>query len=198
MKKLLASLLTIASLTAFAQDKAKTETYKVDPKASSVTYKGSKLGGSFHTGNISIKSGEITLTGEVVTGGEIIVDMNTITSTDISDKEMNAKYVGHIKSADFFDVAKYPEAKIAIVSGKATDKGVEVKGDLTFVGQTHPITFLVKDLKKDAKTFSAKSDLQVNRTTWGLKYGSGSFIKGLGDKAINDNFDLSVSIKANK
>lgn len=198
MKKLIASLLTVASLTAFAQDKAKTETFKVDPKASSVVYKGSKLGGSFHTGNITVKSGEITLTGEVVTGGQILVDMNTITSTDLTDKDLNAKYVGHIKSADFFDVAKYPEAKIAIVSGKATDKGIEVKGDLTFIGQTHPITFLVTDLKKDAKTFSAKSDLKVNRTTWGLKYGSGSFIKGLGDKAINDEFDLTVAIKANK
>lgn len=198
MKKLIASLLTVASLTAFAQDKAKTETYKVDTKASTVAYKGSKLGGSFHTGNISVKSGEIVLTGDVVTGGQILVDMNTITSTDITDKDMNAKYVGHIKSPDFFDVAKYPEAKIAILNGKKTDKGLEVKGDLTFLGKTHPITFLVTDLKKDAKNFSAKSDLKVNRTTWGLQYGSGSFFKGLGDKAINDEFDLSVAIKATK
>lgn len=198
MKKLIASFLAVASLSVMAQDKAKTETYKVDSKASTITYVGKKLGGSSHTGNLTIKSGEITLIGEVVTGGQIVVDMNSLTSTDITDKEMNGKFVGHMKSADFFDTAKYPEAKITIISGAATDKGVEVKGDMTFIGQTHPITFLVTDIKKDAKSFSAKSDLNVNRTTWGLKYGSGSFIKGLGDKAINDEFSLNVSIKAKK
>lgn len=191
MKTLIAAALVLATTVSFAQ------TYKVDPQATKITYVGKKVTGE-HTGNVTAKSGSLTLTGDAITAGEVVVDMNTITSNDITDKDMNAKYVGHIKSADFFDVAKHPEAKIVIKSSKKTDKGLEVNGDLTFIGKTNPITFLVTDVKKTDAAFSGKSNLTINRTQWGLVYGSGSFIKGLGDKAINDEFTLAIDLTAKK
>lgn len=191
MKTLLAAVLAISTTAAFAQ------TYKVDTKTTKITYVGKKVTGE-HTGNVTAKSGSLTFNGDVITAGEVVADMNTITSTDITDKGTNEKYVGHIKSADFFDVAKYPEAKIVIKSSKKTDKGLEVTGDLTFVGKTNPVTFLVTDVKKTDAAVSAKSNLTINRTKWGLVYGSGSFIKGLGDKAINDEFTLAIDLSAKK
>ena len=191
MKTLFAAALVLAATASFAQ------TYKVDPAATKVSYVGKKVTGE-HTGNVSVKSGSLTVDKDVLSAGEVVVDMNSMTSTDITDKEMNAKYLGHMKSADFFDTAKYPEAKLVIKSSKKNDKGLEVKGDLTFIGKTNPVTFQVTDIKKTDAAFSGKSNLVINRTLWGLKYGSSSFIKGLGDKAINDEFTLAIDLSAKK
>lgn len=198
MKTLFALTFAMISAGAIAQDKPIKTTYNVVPSESKIVYVGKKVTGQ-HTGSVDIKPGStLVFTGDALTGGEITADMNTITSTDITDKDANAKYVGHMKSADFFNVEKYPEAKLVIKDSKKTDKGLQVNADLTMIGQTKPITFVVTNLKKTADTVTAKSDLKLNRTLWGLKYGSGSFFKGLGDKAINDEFTLTVDIKAKK
>ena len=196
MKTLLAVALAF-SATAYAQNKPLTQSYNVDSAATKIVYVGKKVTGQ-HTGNVTAKSGNLTLQGEEITAGEVVVDMNSLTSTDITDKDTNAKYLGHMKSADFFDTAKYPEAKLVIKNSKKTSKGLEVTGDLTMIGKTNPITFLVTDLKKTDAGVTAKSNVTINRTKWGLVYGSGSFIKGLGDKAINDEFTLAIDLTAKK
>jgi hypothetical protein len=38
----------------------------------------------------------------------------------------------------------------------------------------------------------------INRTDWGVNYGSKSVFENLGDKFINDDIELKISIKANK
>lgn len=197
MKSLLAVVFAVSSMGAMAQNKPMTSTYNVDPAATKIVYVGKKVTGQ-HTGNVAAKSGNLTLQGEEITGGEIVVDMNSLTSTDITDAETNGKYIGHMKSPDFFDTAKYPESKLVIKNSKKTDKGLEVSGDLTMIGQTKPVTFLVTDLKKTDSVVTGKSNLTLNRTQWGLKYGSGSFFKGLGDKAINDEFTLAIDLTAKK
>ena len=119
MKTLIAAVFAVSTITgAFAAD-----TYKVDTQASKVTYVGKKVTGE-HTGNVTIKSGSLVVDGDKLTGGEIVVDMNSLTSTDLTDKEYNAKYVGHMKSPDFFNTEKYPESKLVIKSSKKTDKGL--------------------------------------------------------------------------
>ena len=39
--------------------------------------------------------------------------------------------------------------------------------------------------------------MTVNRTKYDIKYGSASFFDGIGDKAINDDFELDVNLVAN-
>ncbi len=197
MKTLIAAVFALSSLTAVAQDKPMKETYNVDPAATKITYVGKKVTGS-HTGNVTVKSGNLVFTGSDLTGGEIVVDMNSITSTDITDADTNGKYVGHMKSPDFFDTAKYPEAKLVVKNSKANAQGAEVNGELTMIGKTQPVKFQVTDWKKTASDVSGKASLKLDRTKWGLKYGSSSFIKGLGDKAIDNEFTLDVVLSAKK
>lgn len=197
MKTLMAFVLAATATASFAQNKPITQTYNIDTKATKVVYVGKKVTGE-HTGNVDVKSGALTFQGEEITKGEVVVDMNSLSSTDLTDKEMNAKYLGHMKSPDFFDTAKYPDSKLVIKNSKTTPKGLEVTGDLTMIGQTKPVTFLVTDLKKSDSTVTAKANITLNRTNWGLKYGSGSFFKGLGDKAINDEFTLAIDLTATK
>ncbi len=198
MKTLIALSLSLFTVMASAQNKPTTavpSVYKVNPAASKIEWTGKKITGA-HNGTLTIKSGNIVVTNDLITAGEIVVDMNTITVSDIPAKEEgNGKLVGHLNSPDFFDVTKFPEAKLVIKSSKKVAKGLEVSGDLTVKGKTNPITF-VTALTKNDKGIKLKSDLNVDRTKYDVKYGSGSFFKGLGDKAINDEFALNVEVAA--
>jgi polyisoprenoid-binding protein YceI len=189
MKKIIASIIALSAITAFGQ------TYSVDSSASKITYVGKKVTGE-HSGTLTLKSGSLTFKGDTISAGEFVADMNSLTSTDITDKEYNAKYVSHMKSPDFFNTEKHPESKLVIKSSKKTKNGLEVSGDLTMLGETKPVSFVVTDLKKTDAGVTGKSNLTLNRTQWGLKYGSTSFFKGLGDKAIHDEFTLAVELSA--
>ncbi len=198
MKTLASMLLVLAtSFSAVAADKPMTSTYKVDPAATTVKWVGKKVTGQ-HDGNLSVTDGSLNFTGDLITSGEINVDMNTLTVTDIpASDENNGKLVGHLKSPDFFNVEKNPTAKLVVTGSEKTKDGLKVKGNLTFIGKTNPIEFLAKVTKTDSSV-KATSDITIDRTKWDLKYGSGSFFKGLGDKAINNDFVVSVNVTAKK
>ena len=51
-------------------------------------------------------------------------------------------------------------------------------------------------IKMDAKTFVTVAKIMVNRTKYDIKYGSASFFEGIGDKAINDEFELNINLVA--
>ena len=198
MKTLSVMLLALTTaLSAVAQDKPMTTTYKIDNAASTVGWTAKKIVGG-HNGNVSTKDGFLTFTGDIITSGEINVDMKTITVADIpATDEYNAKLVGHLKGPDFFNVEKNPTAKIIIKSSEKTKTGLKIKGDLTFIGKTNPIEFDAVVSKPDGSV-NAKSEVILDRTKWDLKYGSSDFFKGLGDKAIDNKFTLSVNLTAKK
>lgn len=198
MKLFMTMMLALSTtMTAFATDKPMSTTYKIDNAATTVKWIGKKVMGE-HSGNVSTKEGFLTVAGDVITAGEVNVDMNTITVSDIpATDEYNGKLVGHLKSPDFFNVAKYPAAKLVIKGSEKTKNGLKIKADLTFIGKTNPIEFEAV-VSNDKGTYTAKSDVVLDRTKWDLKYGSEDFFKGLGDKAIKNEFTLSVNIKAKK
>lgn len=201
MKSLLALCLSFSTVLAFAQDKPIMESYKVDTEATKIAWEGKKVIGK-HNGTVKVKSGTLTLTGEVITAGEAVADMKTIVVTDIpldteENKKMNAKLQTHLSSPDFFNVEKYPEAKLVIKSSEKTKTGLKIKGDLTMIGKTNPVEFDAT-LTKTATDLKGKAVIVVDRTKWDLKYGSGSFFKGLGDKAISNNFTLTIDLSAKK
>lgn len=201
MKSFLALCLTFTTAIAFAQDKPIMETLKVDAAATKVAWEGKKITGK-HNGTIAVKSGSLTFTGEVINAGEVIVDMKTIVVTDIptdtkENKETNAKLVGHLSSPDFFDALKYPETKLVIKSSEKTKTGIKITGDLTMIGKTKPVTFELATTKS-GNSFKGTGTIVIDRTLWDLKYGSGSFFKGLGDKAISNEFTLAIELVAKK
>ena len=74
---------------------------------------------------------------------------------------------------------------------------VTIAGDLTIKGVTQRISFPAKaGVKGDIA--SATGKVTIDRTKFGLKYGSKSFFESIGDKAIYDNFDLTFNVIAKK
>jgi polyisoprenoid-binding protein YceI len=117
------------------------------------------------------------------------MDMTSINTTDLEGDYKN-KLDGHLKANDFFGVEKHPKATLVFTSVTKNETNYSVVGDLTIKGITNKITF---DLEISGNT--ATTSLKVDRTKYGIKYGSASFFDDLKDKAIYDEFDLKVSLK---
>ncbi len=161
----------------------------VDAKASKITWLGEKIGGE-HKGTIELKSGEFTEKGNKIVSGSFVMDMTSIKDTDLDDEGYRAKLEGHLKSDDFFGVAKYPTAKLVIISSEPFKGGkATVKADLTIKGKTNPIEF---EVDKSGKSYKGK--LVVDRSKYDVRYGSKSFFDNLGDKVIYDEFTIFVDL----
>ena len=170
-------------------------TMEVNVSESKVTWLGKKVTGE-HTGTISIANGSLEMDGGKLSGGSFEIDMNSIENSDIENEEYNQKLVGHLKSDDFFGVEKFPKASFVIkeVSAKTATK-YHVTGDLTIKGITKSIEFPVEISVMENKAVASAS-ITVDRSEVDVRYGSGSFFDGLGDKMIYDDFQLDVTLVA--
>lgn len=189
---------------------------EIDTETSTVTWLGKKkLVGDKHTGKIKIKEGTVIFDdkGQPQTA-ELVIDMATITNEDLTDKKMNAKLVGHLSNADFFDVKKYPTATLTvksfakdIVDKKDPKKNAytyKATGDLKIKEKVQPVAFNVEVLpvvvadKKPASAvapmYKAKGQLVIDRALWEIKYGSDSFFKNLGDKVIANDIEYTFDL----
>ncbi|HXA02426.1 MAG TPA: YceI family protein [Cytophagaceae bacterium] len=174
-----------------------TTTYKVNAEQSKIAWTGKKVTGS-HTGFVKISSGSLTLKDEKITAGTFDMDMNTITNTDVTDKGYNEKFVGHLKSDDFFSTAKYPKSTFVLTKSISKGNGLyDVTGNLTIKNITNEVTFPAT-ITADGKQLKGSAQITVDRTKFDIKYGSGSFFDNLGDKAIDNNFILDVNLVAAK
>ncbi|MCG8579276.1 MAG: YceI family protein [Bacteroidales bacterium] len=180
----------LAVLAAFLTINVNAQNHKANIDKTTVKWTGTKVVGSSHDGFIKLSEGHLAVKNDQITSGKFVIDMNSITNTDLDNKEYNQKLVGHLKSDDFFGVANYPVATLEIKEASAfNDNKASVKGHLTIKGETKPIAFEVE--KKD-KTYVAS--IIVDRTLYGIRYGSGSFFDNLGDKAISNDFTLDVNL----
>lgn len=182
--KTFAIALFVATATAVSA-----QTKKVDVKKSTIEWVGKKVTGQ-HSGTVSLKDGALVFKGTKLTGGTFTVDMNSINTTDLKAGEGKEKLDGHLKADDFFGTDKYPTATLVFKSLKA--KGADtytVTADLTIKGKTNPATFDIT-----VKGNTATTSFKIDRTKFDIKYGSGSFFDNLGDKSINDDFDITAKL----
>ncbi len=168
------------------------ETFKVVKESSTVTWKGEKVTGS-HTGTIKIKEGGLDYEDGNLKGGKFVIDMTTIKTDEKIDK-----LEGHLKSDDFFGVEKYPTATFVITEVvNQGPRGYNITGDITIKGITKEIKFVAKidDTKDQA---NATAEIVLDRSEFNVRFGSGSFFDGLGDKMIYDNFTLGIDLVVKK
>ena len=193
MKKLL--ILPILALFTVALT-AQT-TYNADVAASKIEWKGYKVTGQ-HNGDVKVKSGSLQMKDGKLVGGSFEVDMNSITCLDMSGEYGN-KLVGHLKSDDFFGSAKYPTAKYVITKAIPTDSKGNYKlvGNLTIKSTTKEVKFNAFVSEANG-VVTASGKMVVDRSEFDVRFGSGSFFDGLGDKTIYDDFDLQITLSAKK
>ena len=174
-----------------------TATYNTEISESSVVWTATKVVSGGHTGTVKISKGSLDINGSALKGGSFEIDMTTIVNTDL-EGEWKEKLEGHLKSDDFFGVDTYKTAQLTITGVKANGQGkYDVTADLTIKGTTESVTFPAEIQVKDGKA-TATAKITVDRTKYGVRYGSPSFFDDLGDKAISNEFTLDVSLVASK
>jgi polyisoprenoid-binding protein YceI len=227
MKKLsyfIVAAFCLSACTAPESDKAKTTEakqeaantsgtkYTVDTKASRIEWIGTKVSG-YHTGSVNIKSGELTISNGAVTAGNFVMDMPTIVASGPQkvSEENSQKLTGHLRSAEFFDVQKFPEATFVITdvkpfSGTVNEPNDEreeklkeykvnnpshtVSGNLTIRGITKNIEFPAM-ITVNSDVAEARAKFNINRKDWGIVY------PGQPDDLIRDEIHLGIFLHAN-
>ena len=104
------------------------------------------------------------------------------------------KLDGHLKSPDFFDVAKFPKATFEstkIVKGGDNGATHTVTGNLTLHGVTKSIVFPAK-IAIAGDTVTVDADFGINRKDFGIVY------PGKADDLIKDEVLMKLAIKAKK
>ncbi|GET32775.1 lipid-binding protein [Prolixibacter bellariivorans] len=197
MKVKVNKLAVVLALLVGTVTPALAQSYQVNKDASTIKWTGKKVAGSHH-GTIAFKEGNLDVKDNQLTGGSLVVDMATIKDLDLTDPEWNQKLIGHLRSDDFFGVEKYPVSRLVI--NKVESKGgnlYHLTGDLTIKGITKPVEF-DSNISVTGNKLEATGTIPVDRTKYGIKYGSGSFFSNLGDKMIDDVFTLEFSLVAEK
>lgn len=192
MKKHITALCLISGvfiLSAFRP--LKDDLFKVDTEKSTINWSAKKVGGG-HTGTVKISNGSLVYSGKALKGGSFLMDMSSITSD-------NARVTNHLKSDDFFSSVKNPTSKFEIVKVSSTGKDrVSINGNLSIKGITHPLTFQATVKQQNNVVIAVANGIRIDRTKYDIKFRSKTFFGDIGDKAIDDEFELNINLTAKK
>ncbi|MDG1518545.1 MAG: YceI family protein [Flavobacteriales bacterium] len=208
MKKVILSFATLAILVACGGD-AKVEEkpvvnevvatveqqavavdYTIVDSSSVLNWEGSAVGKA-HFGTVNYKGTVKVADGKLI-GGELVFDLTTIDTKDLEGEYKN-KLDGHLKAADFFNVDSFPNAKLDITAFNAG----EISANLTIKEVTKAITF-PGTVTITEEAVNASAEFTINRTEYGIVYGSGNFFDLAKDKIISDDIKFKVTATAVK
>ncbi|MFZ6001405.1 MAG: YceI family protein [Bacteroidota bacterium] len=167
--------------------------------SSTVQWRANPIWRKGHEGTIQFSSGWLEVSGESSpVKGEFEVDLATLQNTDIRDAQGRTDLEEHLKSADFFDVAKFKKAMFQITGVKPDGVNrYQVTGFLAIKGIINTITILV-DVTKAADKVNVKTKFSIDRTKWGIVYQSKSIFADIKDGAIEDNVELVMNLTFSK
>ena len=167
--------------------------FQIQKSSSTVNWTGKKVLG-LHTGSINIANGYVEVTDNHLTGGEVHIDMTSIVITDIEDKKTHQEFLNHLLSTDFFSVETFKIAKLVITGSSKTDNGkYKIDGTLSIKDISHPVSFIAT-VEIFTDYLHSLGEIVIDRTKYNIRYGSGKFIKNLGDKLIYDDFILQFKL----
>lgn len=177
--------------------------YLADVEASTLTWQGGKtfIPGYIDRGSISLERGVIGVAGGMVATGTVIVDMTSISASETSnDNGALTQLEEHLKSDDFFGVETYPTAVFSL-SGIEAASGANqylLTGNLTIRDVTKPIT-IPATISQSGETLTVIGQATVDRSEFGVEFGSASLLQGLAEKAvIDDEFTLNFTLRAER
>ncbi|WP_417608046.1 YceI family protein [Owenweeksia hongkongensis] len=179
-------------------------TYAVVTEGDEVKWEGFKTySDGKHTGAIQVTEGQLMTEGGNVVGGSFVIDMKSITNDDLPEEgDYNqAKLIGHLSSADFFDVANHPTATFTITKVEAAAEGEathKVSGNLNMRGTEKNITFPATINVEDEMVTLTTPEFVIDRTNWNVMYGSKNLESVAKDNLIDNNIKLIVDLKASK
>jgi polyisoprenoid-binding protein YceI len=175
--------------------------YLADVEASVIRWTGRNLF-NHHQGHLSLADGRVEWRDGALQSAAFTIELGGIVCEDLTDPGYNAMLIRHLRSADFFDVEKHPTAQFAttrvepIAGATEGTPNFQIAGDFTLRAITREIAFPAVIAAADADHVTAQAVLEIDRTRWGSRYGSGKFFAFLGRHVVNDHIALHLKIQA--
>jgi polyisoprenoid-binding protein YceI len=192
MKRLLVSVATVIALALPAL--ASATTWNIDPDHSNVGFKVRHLMVSNVKGSFEKHTGVVTINDKDITKSRVDVSIDTASvNTNVAKRDE------HLRSSDFFDVAKYPT--MTFVSKKVAKAGkgkLKVTGDLTLHGVTKEVVLDVDALSKESKDpwgntrSGTVATTKINRKDFGLVYNA---VLETGGVAVGEEVTINLEIE---
>lgn len=176
--------------------------YAIVPTESEVGWTAEKpqIVGYTHYGQFPIQRGTINIIAEDTVTGTITLDMTNLRVESLGGGKAGSEssLEGHLKTGDFFEVETYPTATFIISESiKVEDGAYTVHGDLTIKDQTHPVMIPLTVTPVDGG-IALRGETEIDRTKWGITFGSSNFFENLAENAINDIVKITLDIVAKK
>lgn len=171
--------------------------YVLDVQWSAVGWTG-RNGNTTHTGSIRFVSGRIDAT-DVGFTGRLIVDMTSIENHNLAGDPLQAVLIDHLKSDDFFLVAQFPEATLTIREARLREKpyctavNCDIEGDLSLRGVSRKLSFPATVIAT-ADGIGLEAHFDLDRTEWGIIYGSARFFEHLGIHQVFEAISISLRL----
>ncbi|MGD1320040.1 YceI family protein [Chryseobacterium sp. 2R14A] len=172
--------------------------FVLDTLNSNVEWKGYKIFKSentSHFGKIKFESGDVTVKDGKLESGKFVADMASLTSEDLKDKKEDLeKLNGHLKSADFFEVEKFPTASYEITKVSPAAEGdynTILDGNLTVKGITKPTQFKANVAIHEGVVSISTEPKDIMREEFGVKFQSPA-----ANGVIKNEVTLQIRVKA--
>lgn len=172
--------------------------FVVDTMNSKIEWKGYKIFRSqntSHFGTIKFESGDVTVREDKLESGKFVANMTSLTSEDLKDKKDDLeKLNSHLKSADFFNVEKFPTASYEITKVNASAEGdynTILNGNLTIKGITKPTQFKANVAVNGGEVSIATEPKDIMREEFGVKFQSPA-----ANGVIKNEITIQIKVKA--
>jgi rhodanese-related sulfurtransferase len=175
--------------------------YAIDGAASRLEWTGRNINNR-HYGTIAVSGGEVSVKGGLIAGGSITLDMTSITNLDLKDEAYNRMLISHLKSDDFFDVGTYPSAVYVIEGSEllpqasGSSLSYRVAGSLELKGARRELPLIAEVVPQPDGQLKARVLCDLDRTLWGVLYGSGRFFEKLGMHLVNEIVTIELFLTA--
>lgn len=148
-------------------------TYAIDPEHTTIAFMVSHIGYAKILGMFTEMSGEFVYDTEARELGDVTVTVEAA-SVFTNDERRD----GHVRDDDFLNVDEHPEITFTASGGEVTGENTgTVTGDLTILGETHPVTLDVTLNKVAAYPFGHEKETlgisartTIERSRWGMDY----------------------------
>jgi rhodanese-related sulfurtransferase/polyisoprenoid-binding protein YceI len=152
-----------------------------------------------HYGTIGLSKGEITVRNSQI-GGSFEIDMKSIKNINLESDPLQPLLINHLMSDDFFFVKMFPVATFTITSAKpikdatSSEPNFEVQGLLELRGMKKDIHFLANASGEQCGEVKIEAHFDLDRTRWGVIYGSTRFFEHLGMHLVFDSISIQIRL----
>jgi len=183
--KLRLMLVTLAAGLCAADAVDAADHYRVNPGNSSVMFRIKNRGVTFFYGRFNDFSGNFTLNADEPAKSSIEMTVKA-TSIDTNSRKRD----DHLRTPEFFNVAKFAEISFKSKSAKKTGENeYEISGDMTLLGVTRPLSVKVTHTGTRGNFSGFETKFTIKRSDFGMN----KFIPGIGDEV-----HLFVSVEGTK